>query len=219
MCGEGGEYESLCLDCPPLFTHARIVLDSWRAVLVSEDSMAPVALLHPTAFHAEPKQQQQGQQPAACDEAAAAAVVVEVPADWAAVPPAPAGPDASAALEASLAVQLSVTDGGQYCSLTASVAPAAGAACAADLCSAEGTAAALSAALRSLTGALRPLGLRWQASLFVHLYVPSMAQFGAANAAYAAVLPAINPPSRATVQLSGGGGDELALVVEVLFTR
>lgn len=29
VCGEGGEYESLTLDCP-LFKYARIVLDEWQ---------------------------------------------------------------------------------------------------------------------------------------------------------------------------------------------
>ena len=29
VCGEGGEYETLTLDCP-MFTHARIVLDAWE---------------------------------------------------------------------------------------------------------------------------------------------------------------------------------------------
>lgn len=228
VCGEGGEYESLTLDCP-LFTHGRIALDAWQAVAVSEDSMAPVALLHPTAFHVEPKG------PPACGVAGAvgmaaaaaaaaeggvAAAVIEVPDDWRAPPPAQqlavgAGA-AQAAAEEALDVQLSTADGGQYCSLTASVsAPASGTG--PDLASAAGTAAALSSALRRISEALPALGLDWRSSLFVHLYVPSMAQFGAANAAYAAVLPAVNPPSRATVQLGGGGG--LALVVEVLFAR
>ena len=54
VCGEGGEYESLVLDCP-LFTHARIVLDSWETVHQSADSFAPVGHLHPVAYHLESK--------------------------------------------------------------------------------------------------------------------------------------------------------------------
>lgn len=223
VCGEGGEYESLTLDCP-LFTRGRIVLDSWQAVTVSEDSMAPVALLHPTAFHVEPKQPPaETGSPAAEAHAAAGAAgaeVIEVPPDW--WPPAAqqageaVGGAAAGAAEAALDVQLSTVHGRQYCSLTASVA-AAPAGASLDLTSAAGTAAALSAALRRISDALPSLGLDWPSSLFVHLYVPSMAQFGAANAAYAAFLPAINPPSRATVEL--GANAELALVVEVLFAR
>lgn len=56
VCGEGGEYESLVLDCP-LFKQACIVLDKWDTVLHSPDSFAPVGLLHPVAFHLEPKGQ------------------------------------------------------------------------------------------------------------------------------------------------------------------
>lgn len=50
MCGEGGEYETLTLDCP-LFLRARIVLDTWQLVLHSVDSVAPVGVLHATGFH------------------------------------------------------------------------------------------------------------------------------------------------------------------------
>lgn len=190
--------------------------------------MAPVALLHPTAFHVEPKGATASRTEPACSAAdsgrnAAAAAVVQVPDGWA--PAAAAAQRATAAAGPSspeLDVQLGIVDGQQYCSLTASVS-LAGSASTAQLHTAEGTAAALAAALGRLSQALPALGLEWQSSLFVHLYVPSMAQFAAANAAYAAVLPAVNPPSRATVQLAscggGGGGSDLALVVEVLFAR
>lgn len=54
VCGEGGEYETLTLDCP-LFTKARIVLDKFQIILHSPDSIAPVGVLHPLAFHLEHK--------------------------------------------------------------------------------------------------------------------------------------------------------------------
>ncbi|KAG5405387.1 hypothetical protein IGI04_011506 [Brassica rapa subsp. trilocularis] len=54
VCGEGGEYETLTLDCP-LFTNARIVLDEFEVKLHSPDSIAPVGVLHPTIFHLEKK--------------------------------------------------------------------------------------------------------------------------------------------------------------------
>ncbi|KAH9658894.1 diphthamide synthase [Citrus sinensis] len=54
VCGEGGEYETLTLDCP-LFVNARIVLDEFQVVLHSADSIAPVGVLHPLAFHLEYK--------------------------------------------------------------------------------------------------------------------------------------------------------------------
>ena len=43
-CGEGGEYETLTLDCP-LF-HQRLVLDEVETVVVKDESVALVAYLH-----------------------------------------------------------------------------------------------------------------------------------------------------------------------------
>lgn len=54
MCGEGGEYETLTLDCP-IFRRGSIALDAWEMKLHSPDSMAPVGILHPLAFHVVPK--------------------------------------------------------------------------------------------------------------------------------------------------------------------
>ncbi|XP_027350474.1 diphthine--ammonia ligase isoform X5 [Abrus precatorius] len=54
VCGEGGEYETLTLDCP-LFINARIVLDEYQVVMHSSDSIAPVGIIHPLAFHLENK--------------------------------------------------------------------------------------------------------------------------------------------------------------------
>ncbi|XP_020211998.1 diphthine--ammonia ligase isoform X2 [Cajanus cajan] len=54
VCGEGGEYETLTLDCP-LFSNAHIVLDEYQVVMHSSDSIAPVGILHPLAFHLENK--------------------------------------------------------------------------------------------------------------------------------------------------------------------
>ncbi|KAJ7556728.1 hypothetical protein O6H91_05G095500 [Diphasiastrum complanatum] len=54
VCGEGGEYESLTLDCP-LFKNARIILDGFNIVLHSPDSIASVGVLHISNFHLERK--------------------------------------------------------------------------------------------------------------------------------------------------------------------
>lgn len=54
VCGEGGEYETLTLDCP-LFKNARIVLDKFEIVLHSPDQIAPVGVLHPLEYHLEKK--------------------------------------------------------------------------------------------------------------------------------------------------------------------
>lgn len=58
VCGEGGEYETLTLDCP-LFKDAQLVLDEFEVKLHSSDSIAPVGVLHPLAFHLESKLENQ----------------------------------------------------------------------------------------------------------------------------------------------------------------
>ena len=50
ICGEGGEYETLTLDCP-MFRRASIVLDAWQTLVQSEDDIAPVGVLHPVQYH------------------------------------------------------------------------------------------------------------------------------------------------------------------------
>ncbi|GBG68914.1 hypothetical protein CBR_g3613 [Chara braunii] len=55
VCGEGGEYETLTLDCP-LFKSARIVIDEYEIRLHSLDSISSVGVLHPKSFHVEHKQ-------------------------------------------------------------------------------------------------------------------------------------------------------------------
>ncbi|KAF6136194.1 hypothetical protein GIB67_001603 [Kingdonia uniflora] len=55
VCGEGGEYETLTLDCP-LFKNARIVLDNFQVIMHSSGSIAPVGVLHPSTFHLEHKE-------------------------------------------------------------------------------------------------------------------------------------------------------------------
>ncbi|KAI4364543.1 hypothetical protein MLD38_020619 [Melastoma candidum] len=54
VCGEGGEYETLTLDCP-LFVHYRIILKEFKIILHSLDTIAPVGVLHPLSFHLENK--------------------------------------------------------------------------------------------------------------------------------------------------------------------
>ncbi|KAL8425481.1 hypothetical protein Efla_002602 [Eimeria flavescens] len=46
VCGEGGEYETLTLDCP-LFRKACVVVSEWQEVCQNEDPIAPVYLLSP----------------------------------------------------------------------------------------------------------------------------------------------------------------------------
>lgn len=54
VCGEGGEYESLTLDCP-LFKRQRIVIDEYEMKIHSDDAFAKVGYLLFRKFHLEPK--------------------------------------------------------------------------------------------------------------------------------------------------------------------
>lgn len=49
ICGEGGEYETLVLDCP-LYEN-RLVIDAFDVICHSEDVFAPVHYMRPTKMH------------------------------------------------------------------------------------------------------------------------------------------------------------------------
>ncbi|CAF3684589.1 unnamed protein product [Adineta steineri] len=55
VCGEGGEFETLTLDCS-LFKHQRIVLDEVKIIGTSSDPIAPVGYLKIVKAHLELKQ-------------------------------------------------------------------------------------------------------------------------------------------------------------------
>lgn len=191
-----------------------------QVVLHSPDSIAAVGVLHPTAFHIEPKD-------SSTDTVPSSQAVTEVPLDWQpqqAHPPAQpvtqSDPSSSSACVQQWQTELKLTVSQQHvhimCSAQAPSAAAGGtggvggggtaaAAAAAASFSAEDTAAALEAALLAVSSQLEALqGITsWQSSCFVHLYLADMAHFGVANAAYCRHLPQVNPPSRACVQVSG----------------
>ena len=54
ICGEGGEYETITLDCP-IFKN-RIVIDEYSVVTARECDIAPICYLRIDKFHIEPKE-------------------------------------------------------------------------------------------------------------------------------------------------------------------
>jgi diphthine-ammonia ligase len=213
VCGEGGEYETLTLDCPA-FRRGRIVLEGWDVAMHSPDAVAPVGVLQPAAFRVERKGGGgNGGGASDGDGAVPEAAVVEVPRDWqppplAAAPVSAAPPADTDAAPPPVAVRAGARHAHVLCAPVAAGDGPPGA---------NGTAAAVHAALRAIGAALPGLGLTWDDSLFVHLYLSDMAQFAAANAAYCKHLPRLSPPSRACVQLPLLGDAPLA--VDVLFVR
>lgn len=187
-----------------------------QVVLHSPDSIAPVGVLHPTAFHVECKQQTAGHQAGTSadqQQQQAEPVVIEVPAEWTPnqqVQGVAINGTGSAAEHQQLQQQscwhtdVKVLESAEQIQITATVSAAA----AGDVqpVTAAGTAVALGAGLSSMTACLSDLGVSWSHSLFVHMYLADMAHFGAANAEYCKHLPQVNPPSRACVQVSEAGG-------------
>jgi diphthine-ammonia ligase len=53
VCGEGGEYESIVLDCP-LYTKGKLVLDAARSVTLENRAFSPICVLEIDRFHVEP---------------------------------------------------------------------------------------------------------------------------------------------------------------------
>jgi uncharacterized protein (TIGR00290 family) len=209
VCGEGGEYETMTLDCP-LFTHGRIILDAWDTVHVSEDSMAPVALLHPTEFHVEAKGEILVSGEIITGDRA---LVIQVPDEYMA-PPSPS-------LSASKSTDDTTTNINLICRASASQCSSITAEVTESPSSSTPITTTLHNALQDISNALFSHKLTWHDALFIHLYVPDMSQFGAANAVYSTFLPAINPPARACVQLakrleSSSEEGLPSLVVEVL---
>ena len=247
VCGEGGEYETLTLDCTA-FKYGRIVLDSWDVRMHSPDAVAPVGVLHATTFHVEAKADGSGGSSgnggggSGNGGAPPGAVVVEVPDDWAPPEASTAGEEGQQKQQQQQQQQqkvdaagssssgdggssstslpaVGVRDTGGHVLLTCTPPgdPGAGDGGSDGNDSAAATAAALDAALRAIAARLPGLGLDWRDSLFAHLYLADMAHFAAANAAYCRHLPRRLPPSRACVQLPLAGAAPLA--VDVLFAR
>ena len=247
ICGEGGEYETLTLDCP-VFCRASIVLDAWQPLLHSDDSIASVGVLHPTHFHLEQKSSVNA------DVAIAAADVTEVTSQgmnvavifllkrhghrarltqWQRLYTALAVGHVGAAngdqnCRAASAEARSCTStrvvirqrwGEELGSVSATCSHSAanisdgvhdalaalesGGSCMCKLKPLFRDAARCASVMQTFTCCteLKERGLSWRSALFVHLYIADMAHFAAANAGYAAVLPPVNPPARACVQL------------------
>lgn len=224
VCGEGGEYESLTLDCP-LFSHV-IALGETRVVVIDDNAYAPVAHLHVAGGSLVAKD-------AAAREAHLAAALQRI-----------RELDERLACEAfSLSQPLPVWDAaasaaGVSCALLAPTAerPAAafraqprvrpiGPLLALSLHAtpprtagevAEPIGAQVARLLTSLDAALGAHGLCLaQHAIFVSIFVRDLSAFAAINAAYSAFFRS-EPPARATLQLPLEEHHGAALAIELL---
>ncbi|PAN08841.1 hypothetical protein PAHAL_1G440100 [Panicum hallii] len=196
VCGEGGEYETLTLDCP-LFCNARIILDDYEVILHSADSIASVGILHPRAFHLEHK-------PDSSDTIGDGSVTQDI---------------SSCVYEVDEVI--TCTDEEKH-----TLNPAVDACTNKDLCISKtgknlrsiscwiqdrsrdlevGLKEDLIAVLSGIDNQLQEEGLGWVNVLYVHLYISNMKEFGLANEVYVSFITEkkcyLGVPSRSTIEL------------------
>ncbi|VVA96438.1 unnamed protein product [Arabis nemorensis] len=193
VCGEGGEYETLTLDCP-LFTNARIVLDEFQVVLHSPDSIAPVGVLHPSTFHLEKKEN-----PDSNSLEEEPGLVFEVQGD---------GPNTSESKQQNNGIvdlvehtrnrlRLSKTEKDNTFSMCCWLEDSQE--------SSTGLKEDLETVLTEMESQLLKLGFNWQNVLYIHLYISDMSEFAVANETYVKFITQekcpFGVPSRSTIEL------------------
>lgn len=200
VCGEGGEYETLTLDCP-LFRNARIVLDDFEVILHSADSIASVGILHPLAFHLEHK-------PGSSSSIGDGAIAQENSSSLYEVNGGIVHADAEDKQTSSPAPTSDAYPNIDVCiSKTGKTVFSIG--CwkkePSGSCASEGLKADLVAVLSRIENQLKEEGLTWVNVLYVHLYISSMKEFGLANEVYVSFITEkkchLGVPSRSTIEL------------------
>ncbi|CAH8361559.1 unnamed protein product [Eruca vesicaria subsp. sativa] len=194
VCGEGGEYETLTLDCP-LFTRARIVLDEFQVVLHSPDSIAPVGVLHPTIFHLEKKG---NPDPGSLEDEPG--LVFEVQGDG------PNTPESTHQLDNGIVdvvehkrtrVNLSKTGKENTFSICCWLKDSSE--------SSTGLKEDLETVLTEIETQILKHGLNWKNVLYIHLYISDMNEFAVANETYVKFITQekcpFGVPSRSTIEL------------------
>ncbi|KAM3918590.1 diphthine--ammonia ligase [Leptodactylus fuscus] len=201
VCGEGGEYETLTLDCP-LFKK-KIVVDSSEVVMHSNDAFAPVAYLRVSKLHLEDKvgcPMLLSGEPCPCDishllsdETAMCKDLEKQPIRF--IPQ--AWPSDTGVHQSSQSL-----NGFQWVSeITAK---------------GSDVREATDAALYSLKAQAHTCGLQMSDAVLVHLYVRSMDDFASINSEYAALFPSASP-ARVCVQCCLP--QDTLLKMDVLFWR
>lgn len=198
VCGEGGEYETLVLDCP-LFKYGRIVLDDFTIVATSQDSIAPPGVLKPKAFHVERKESTAGKPPIG--------EVIEVTGDV--IPEAGADQTSSIALKNGIepcqaSARTYVHESECYTHVVSEGfinAVASANSPDKDVFSSEDVKECMQHMLESTKSALDAKNLSWSNCIFVQLFLSNMESFLEANSVYCKFFPIVSPPARACVEL------------------
>lgn len=201
VCGEGGEYESLTLDCP-LFKK-KIIVDSSEVVMHSDDAFAPVAYLRVSKLHLEDKAGSSALvpvKPCPCetehllpDETAVHREMEKQPVSF--VPQAwPSAP----------VIQRSSQSLGGFCWISEIAAKG------------SNVREAALTALSTLKAQAQEASLQMGDAVLVHLYVRNMDDFASINTEYATLFPSA-PPARVCVQCCLP--QDTLLKMDVLFWR
>eukprot|EP00079_Xenopus_tropicalis_P009126 XP_002932882.1 PREDICTED: diphthine--ammonia ligase isoform X1 [Xenopus tropicalis] len=190
VCGEGGEYETLTLDCP-LFKK-RIVVDSAEVTMHSNDAFAPVAYLRLSKLHLE-------------DKITNTAVTLqrECPCSngFPAEPASCATKECDNSEERPLPWIPNSLPSVPMCeSRTCSAPSQCGFQWISEITASEGNVLEAShRALSSLKDQVQELGLQMSDAVLIHLYVKSMEDFSDINRVYGTLFPSA-PPARVCVQ-------------------
>jgi uncharacterized protein (TIGR00290 family) len=230
ICGEGGEYETLTLDCP-LFKKESIVLTDMEIIRQDEDSVAPVGVLHTVAFEIEYKKgiPSSNNDNGSANEEESWGRVIDIPDDYTC-------PDIASSLDKSEGREVNTTKTTSSYTSRAKTRHTSGiTTISITLSAAPGTSPTTSSGADALSYALGTIAtkeiaahqLTWEDAVFVHLYISSMSDFGLINTTYAKYLPSIDPPARATVQLQTRKHhdkeeeekEEVQLSVDIIFTN
>ncbi|KAK9986806.1 hypothetical protein SO802_031757 [Lithocarpus litseifolius] len=202
VCGEGGEYETLTLDCS-LFVNARIVLDEFKVVLHSSDPIAPVGILHPLAFHLEKKAEHHSL--SGIDEASEISkekegFVFEVRGDC------KQSCEATFKAAAEVVELDEVAENRVHIARTISDNTFSICFWLQDMCrTSAGLQEDLEAILRKIELELLGYGFGWENVLYIHLYIADMNNFSIANETYVRYITQekcpFGVPSRSTIEL------------------
>lgn len=217
VCGEGGEYETLTLDCP-LFVNARILLDEFQVVLHSKGSIAPVGVLHPLKFHLEKKAESDSSSKCMTDICKEkSSFVFEVQSDS---PKESDCNDIGNSVQEALEVvenpshrlYMSKTEKDDTFFICVWLRDSSQ--------SSEGSQEDLKLVLRKIESQLLEYGFGWEHVLYIHLYISDMNEFALANETYVRFITQtkcpFGVPSRSTIELPLMKGGLGRAFVEVL---
>ncbi len=218
VCGEGGEYETLTLDCP-LFKYGRIVLDATENAVDDRDDSGHLVV---RAFHVEPKHGAEAGAGAEGPPASAQVIhfedEVQDETAFRGAAAATSAEQGGEAQEVGFRQTVSYTESSRYKVIVGSIEKVDG--------DGDGGGDGAAAAMGAPVGAFRQLMQAMQARLeaegrslrhgvIVYFYLRDMSHFAALNKVYKSCFGTVNPPSRCCIEMALGAAEVLRIQVLV----